>query len=88
MIRFIALFLGLATLGYFSPATWANPATSTAPLKEAQCKQSVCTKNCDAKGQKCLVTCDDKATGNNCRKNLNHVTPYGVLEITPKRASP
>jgi len=88
MIRFSSLFLGLATLLSFSLATSANPVTSTAPLKETQCSQSVCTKNCDAKGQKCLISCDDKATGNNCKKNLNHVTPYGVLDITPKRASP
>jgi hypothetical protein len=83
MTRFIALFVGLATLGYFSLATWAKPITSTAPLKDAQCGQSVCTKNCDTKGQKCLITCDDKAT-NNCKKNLIHVTPYGVLEVIPK----
>jgi len=88
MIRFSSLFVGLATLVSLSLATSANAVTSTAPLKEAQCSQSVCTKNCDAKGQKCLITCDDKAAGNNCRKSLNHVTPYGVLEVTPKRASP
>ena len=88
MIRFSSLFVGHAMLVSFSFATSANPVTSTAPLKEAQCSQSVCTKNCDAKGQKCLITCDDKATGNNCKKNLTHTTPYGVLEVTPKRASP
>src|SRR5215831_7064449 len=36
---------------------------------------------------KCLITCDEKANGN-CRINLNHVTPFGVLEVRPKRASP
>ena len=84
MIRFIALLFGLATFGYFSQATWANPATSTSPLKEAQCDQSVCTKKCDAKGQRCLINCDGKATGNNCTKNPKHVTPYGVLEVKTK----
>jgi len=34
-----------------------------------------------------LITCDEKANGN-CRINLNHVTPFGVLEVRPKRASP
>jgi len=88
MIRFSSLFVGHAMLVSLSLATSANPVASTAPLKEAQCSRSVCTKNCDAKGQKCLITCDDKATGDKCRKNFNHVTPYGVLELTPKRASP
>jgi hypothetical protein len=84
MTRFIALLMGLATLGYFS-ATWAKPVTSTA--KDAQCNQSVCAKKCDTQGQKCLITCDDRATGN-CKVNLNHVTPFGALEVRPKRASP
>ena len=88
MFKFIKLLVGLATLGYFSLATWAKPITSTAPLKDGQCSQSVCMKNCDTKGQKCLITCDDKATSDNCKKNLNHVTPFGVLEVIPKRAPP
>jgi hypothetical protein len=87
MTRFIALLMGLATLGYFS-ATWAKPVTATVPPKDAQCNQSVCAKKCDTQGQKCLITCDDKATGNNCKANLNHVIPLGVLEVRPKRASP
>jgi len=87
MIRFIRLFLGVGILGCFSFTVWAKPITSPAPLKDAQCSQSVCTKNCDTKGLKCLITCDDKANGN-CRTNLNHVTPFGVLEVRPKKASP
>jgi hypothetical protein len=87
MISFIRLFVGLATLGCFSLTTWAKPVTSTAPLKGAQCSQSVCTKNCDTKGLKCLITCDGKAN-DNCKTNLNYVTPFGVLEVRPKKASP
>ena len=87
MIRFIRLFLGVVILGCFSFTAWAKPVASPASLKDAQCSQSVCTKNCDTKGLKCLITCDDKANGN-CRINLNHVTPIGVLEVRPKRASP
>lgn len=82
MVRFIALFMGLATLGY-SLATWAKPIAPTATSKDAQCSQSVCTTKCDAKNEKCLIACDDKAASN-CKKNFNHVTPYGVLEVTPK----
>ena len=87
MTKLIALFVGPAALGYFSLA-WAKPIVSTATSKDAQCSQSVCITKCDAKNEKCLITCDDKAAGNNCKKNLNHVTPYGVLEVTPKRGSP
>ena len=57
-------------------------------LKRRSISQSVCMKNCDTKGQKCLITCDDKATSDNCKKNLNHVTPFRVLEVIPKRAPP
>jgi hypothetical protein len=39
MIRFIALFVGLATLGYFSIATWAKPVAPTATSKDAQVSQ-------------------------------------------------
>jgi|GEM_PF-1641846 hypothetical protein len=88
MLKSITLMVALATLGCFSLATWAKPVTSAVPPKDAQCSQSVCTTKCDAKNEKCLVTCDDKAASNNCTKKFNHVTPYGVLEVTPKRGSP
>ena len=75
-----SIALALATLGCSSLATWAQPATSTATSKDAQCRQSVCTTKCDAKGEKCLVTCDDKKTGNNCGKS-SYRFPWGVLEV-------
>jgi len=79
MLKFITLMVTPVTLGCFSIATWAEPVTSTATLK-AQCPQSVCTTKCDAKGEKCLITCDDKKTGNNCVKS-SYRTPGGVLEV-------
>jgi hypothetical protein len=84
MLKSITLMVALAALGCLSLATWAKPVTP----KDAQCSQSVCTTKCDAKNEKCLVTCDDKAASNNRTKKFNHVTPYGVLEVTPKRGSP
>jgi hypothetical protein len=82
-LKSITLILALAT----PAAEWAAPVTSpTTPLKDTQCTQSVCTTKCDAKNEKCRISCDDKAPGNNCKKNFNHVSPYGVLDMTPKRA--
>src|SRR5262245_19366592 len=90
MLKSITLIVALATLGCVSLASWAKPVTtSTAISKDTLCSQSACTTKCDAKGGKCLVTCDDnKVTGNNCSRNFKHVTPYGELEVTPKRGSP
>ena len=75
-----SIALALATLGCSSLATWAQPATSTATSKDAQCRQSVCTTKCDAKGEKCLITCDDRKTGNNCGKSSYRI-PWAVLEV-------
>jgi hypothetical protein len=88
MLKSVTLMVALATLGCLSLATWAKPVISTATSKDTQCSQNVCTTKCNAKNEKCLVTCEDKAAGNNCTKKFNHVTPYGVLEVIPKRASP
>jgi hypothetical protein len=78
----------LATLGCFSVA-WAEPVTSTAILKDVQCRQSACTTKCDAKGEKCLINCDDKQTGNDkCKNSFYRVSPFGVLEVTGKQRTP
>src|SRR5262249_20288569 len=79
MLKSITLMVAPITLACFSIATWAEPLASTATLK-AQCRQSMCTTKCDAKGEKCLITCDDKKTGNNCGKS-SFRTPGGVLEV-------
>jgi hypothetical protein len=88
MLKSITLMVAIATLGYFSGAIWAKPVTSTTTSKDPQCSQSVCTKKCDAKNEKCSISCDDKAASNTCGKNSKHVTPFGVLEVIPKRGSP
>src|SRR5262245_14199831 len=80
MRKSIALTVSLATLGCSSLATRAEPAASIATSKDAQCRQSVCTTKCDAKGEKCLITCDDKKTGNNCGKSSYRI-PWAVLEV-------
>jgi hypothetical protein len=88
MLKSITLMLAIATLGCFSVAIWAKPIASTTTAKDAQCNQNVCTTKCDAKNEKCSITCEDKAAGNNCGKDFKHVTPFGVLEVTPKRGAP
>ena len=85
MFKSITL-VALVTLNSFSIASWATPVTSTRSLKEAQC--TACTTKCDAKNEMCSITCDDKVPGNNCGKKFKHVTPFGVLEVTPKRGTP
>jgi hypothetical protein len=87
MRRSIALLIvALAMLWCVSSlATWAQQVTSPATLKDSQC-QSVCATKCDANGRKCLITCDDRKTGNNCGKS-SHVTPYGSLEVMNQRGS-
>ena len=87
MPKSFTLIVALATLAVFSVVTWAKSITPTAMPKDAQCRQSACTTKCDAKGEKCLVTCDDKQTSNNCSKSFYRVSPFGVLEVTPP-ASP
>ena len=84
----ITLIVALATLGCLSTEIRAEPPTSKAILKDVQCRQSVCATKCDAKGEKCLVTCDDKRMGNKCKKNFYRVSPFGVLEVTPQQKSP
>jgi hypothetical protein len=84
----IALIVALAALWCFSVVTWAESVTSIAILKDVQCRQSVCKTKCDAKGEKCLVSCDDKQTGSQCKKSFYRVSPFGVLEVTPQRGSP
>jgi hypothetical protein len=66
MLKSITLMVALATLGCLSLATWAKPVTP----KDAQCSQSVCTTKCDAKNEKCLVTCDDKAASITAQRSL------------------
>jgi len=79
----IALLVALATLTWFSIETRAEPVTSKTILKDAQCRQSACATKCDAKGEKCLVTCDDKQASNDkCKKSFYRVSPFGVLEVT------
>ena len=82
----ITPILALATLGCFSLAR-AETVTSTAILKDVQCRQSACTTKCDAKGERCLVTCNDSEKGNNCKKSFYRVSPFGVLEV-PRQKSP
>ena len=85
----ITLLVALATLAWFSIETCADPVTSKAILKDVQCRQSACATKCDAKGEKCLVTCDDKQTGNDkCKKSFYRVSPFGVLEVTRQQKSP
>jgi hypothetical protein len=88
MRRSIALLIvALAMLWCVSSlATWAQSVTLPATSKDTQCRQSVCTTKCDANGKKCLITCDDRETGNNCGKSV-HVTPYGSLEVMNQRGS-
>ena len=88
MANSIKLMVALATLECFSVVTRAEPLTSTAIIKDVQCRQSACTTKCDAKGEKCLVTGDDKSTANNkCKKSFYRVSPFGVLEVTPQQRS-
>jgi hypothetical protein len=68
MLKSITLMLAIATLGCFSVAIWAKPIASTTTAKDAQCNQNVCTTKCDAKNEKCSITCEDKAAGNNCER--------------------
>ena len=82
----ITLIVALATLGCFSVGSRAELIKSTAILKDVQCRQSVCTTKCDAKGERCLVTCDDKQT-DTCKKSFYRVSPFGVLQVTPQRGS-
>ena len=85
----ITPILALATMACFSIGTYAEPVTSKAILKDGQCRQSACATKCDAKGEKCLVTCDDKQPGNDkCKKGFYHVSPFGVLEVTRQQKSP
>ena len=84
----ITLIVALATVLCFSIGTNAEPVTSKAILKDVQCRQSACATKCDAKGEKCLVSCDDKQTGSECKKSFYRVSPFGVLEVTPQRRSP
>jgi hypothetical protein len=84
----VALIVALATLGWFSVVTCAEPVTSKAILKDTQCRQSACATKCDAKGEKCLVTCDDKQTGDKCKNGFYRVSPFGVLEVRPQQKSP
>ena len=84
----ITLIVAFATLEFFSTGTRAESLTSKAILKDVQCRQSVCATKCDTKGEKCLVTCDDKQTGNKCKKSFYRVSPFGVLEVTPQQKSP
>jgi hypothetical protein len=88
MLNSITLIAALATLGCFSVAG-AEPVTSTAVLKDVQCRQSACTTKCDAKGEKCLINCNDKQTGNSdCKKSFYRVSPFGVLEVARKQRAP
>ena len=82
----MTLIVALATLGCFSVGSRAESTKSTAILKDVQCRQSVCTTKCDAKGERCLVTCDDKQT-DTCKKSFYRVSPFGVLQVTPQRGS-
>ena len=84
----ITLIVALATLPCFSIGTCAEPVTSKAILKDVQCRQSACATKCDAKGEKCLVTCDDKQTGDKCKNGFYRVSPFGVLEVRPQQKSP
>ena len=88
MPSLITLIVAFATLGCFSTGTRAEPLTSKAALKDVQCRQSVCATKCDAKGEKCLVTCDDKQTSDKCKKSFYRVSPLGVLEVKPRRGTP
>ena len=87
MSKSFASIVMLAVLGWVSVA-WAKPPTSTATPKDVQCRQSACTTKCDVKGEKCLVTCEDKNAGNNCKNSFYSVSPFGVLEVVPQRGSP
>ena len=78
MPKSFTLIVALATLAVFSVVTWAKSIAPTAMPKDAQCRQSACT-TCDAKGKKCLVTCDDKQTSNNCSKSFYRVSLDGRL---------
>jgi hypothetical protein len=84
----ITMIVAIATLACFSIGVCAEPVTSKATLKDVQCRQSACATKCDAKGEKCLVTCDDKQTDNKCKKSFYRVSPLGVLEVKPQRGSP
>jgi len=86
MPKSIILLLALTSFVSVSRATWAaQSTTSAATLRDVQCRQNVCTTKCDAKGEKCLVTCDDKPGSNNCKKSFYRASPSGVLEVAPQR---
>ena len=85
MQKTIKLIVPFTVVGCISTVAWPQSVTSSAALKDVQCRQSVCTTNCDGKGEKCLVTCDDKKPSGNCAKSFYRASPYGVLEVTPPR---
>ena len=84
----ITLIVAFATLGCFSIVTCAEPAYFESDSKGRSMPSSVCATKCDAKGEKCLVTCDDKQTGNKCKNGFYRVSPFGVLEVRPQQKSP
>jgi len=87
MSKSFASIVMLAVLGCVSVAWGKSPIAAATP-KDVQCPQSACTTKCDVKGEKCLVTCDEKRAGNNCKESFYRISPFGVLEVTPQRGSP
>jgi len=88
MPKSIMWAIGLTIFAGGSAAAWAQSTKSAAVLRDVQCRQNVCTTKCDAKGEKCLVSCDDKQVSNDCKKSFYRVSPFGVLEVAPQRKSP
>jgi hypothetical protein len=82
------LIVAFTILSGTSSIVWAQTTKPSATLKDIQCRQSVCTTKCDVKGEKCLVSCDDKQANNNCKKSFYRASPFGVLEVAPQRKSP
>ena len=81
------LILALTMLWSISVTARGETSASTATLKDVQCRQNACTTKCDAKGEKCLVSCSDNQTNSNCKKSFYRASPYGVLEVSPQQKS-